>query len=81
MSQISAGGNFLACRIYIGNSAGGVSFTCNYLTEDGLSAYVAENGTTFYVPEDCPGNPMPFGPAFNMIPSVLNQSGARFRII
>ncbi len=81
MSQISAGGNFLACRIYIGNSAGGVTpvFTCNYITEDGLSAYVAEDGTTFYVPETCPSDP--FGPAFNMIPSVLNQGGGQFRII
>ena len=81
MSRLQCGGNWIACPSYIGDTTGGLApvFACNYITEDGLSAYVAENGTTFYVPETCPSNP--FGFAFNMIPSVLNQTGSRFRII
>lgn len=81
MSHIAGGGNFLTSKSYIGNTAGGVApFTCNYVTEDGLAAYVAEDGTTFYVPVAC-YPPQPFGPAFNMVPSLLGQGGNRWRMI
>ena len=62
MSKLDCGGNWIACPSYIGNNAGAVGpiFTCNYITEDGLLAYGAEDGTTFYIPETCPWQPDPW---------------------
>lgn len=82
MSKLDCGGNWIACPSYIGNSAGGAAppvFICNYITEDALLAYSAEDASTFYIPEDCPSGP--FGPSFIMIPSVFNQGGGQWRMI
>ncbi len=52
MSNVKAGGNFIACPSLIGNTAGTIVITGGtYVAEDGTTFYVAEDGTTFYVQE------------------------------
>lgn len=53
MSNIKAGGNYIACPSIIGNTAGsaGPSVPSDYVAEDGTTFYVAENGTDNYVTE------------------------------